>query len=60
MAISKPGIASLLIGLLVVAGSWYFWFQSAGIWAMAVAIVQGGLILFGLFMALIGILMLVI
>ncbi|MFH1750354.1 MAG: hypothetical protein ABH863_01610 [Candidatus Micrarchaeota archaeon] len=60
MAISKPGIASLLLGILLLLGSWYFWFQGAGIWQLLVVILQGGLMLFGLFMVLIGVLMLII
>lgn len=60
MAVSKPGIVSLLIGLLVIIASWYFWFQSTGIWQMLILTIQGGIVIFGLFMVLIGFLMLII
>ncbi|HLC47473.1 MAG TPA: hypothetical protein VJI13_00205 [Candidatus Norongarragalinales archaeon] len=60
MAISKPGIISLLVGLLVLFASWYLGFQASGLAQMLIVTVQGGAILFGLFMMLIGILMLVI
>ncbi|MFH1106400.1 MAG: hypothetical protein V1787_00740 [Candidatus Micrarchaeota archaeon] len=58
--LSKAGIASLILGLLVIAASWYYWFQSAGAWAMLGVAVQGAVILFGVFLAFIGLLMLAV
>ncbi len=59
MSISKPGLASLIIGLLMVGGVWYLAFPAA-ITEMIIATILGGIVLLGLFLILIGILMLII
>jgi hypothetical protein len=60
MAISKPGIVSLILGILLVVGVWYFGFQNLGIMALIITTIAGGIVLLGLFLMLIGILMLII
>ena len=67
MKVSKIGIASFLLGLILVLGTWWFGFYN-GVAGMAVksliaaivVTIQGGLILFGLFLLFIGLLMLLI
>ena len=60
MAISKTGIASLLLGIFLVAVTVYLGFPGATLWAIVGSAILGGLILLGLFLMLIGVLMLVI
>ncbi|MFH1200555.1 MAG: hypothetical protein V1708_05810 [Candidatus Micrarchaeota archaeon] len=58
--ISKTAIASLLLGLVVMAGTYLYAFQSAGPWIMLVVAVQGGVILLGALLVFLGLLMLVV
>ena len=58
--LSKTGIASLIIGLAIVVGTYFYAFASAGPWIMFVVTVQGAIVLLGLFLILIGALMLAI
>lgn len=66
MRVSKVGIASLLIGLVLLLGIWYalFYSPSGGVVdsviSAIVVIVEGGLMLLGILLIVIGILMLVI
>ncbi|MFH0972275.1 MAG: hypothetical protein ABIG96_04835 [Candidatus Micrarchaeota archaeon] len=60
MAISKTGVASLLLGIFLVAVTAYFGFPGATLWAIIGSTILGGLMLLGLFLMLIGALMLVI
>lgn len=62
MAISKPGLVSLILGLLILGGTWAFGFSMsiAGLIAMVQITITGAIILLGLFLAFIGILMLII
>ncbi|MFH0971329.1 MAG: hypothetical protein V1835_02060 [Candidatus Micrarchaeota archaeon] len=60
MAISKPGLVSLILGILIVAAAYWLGFQNSGIFAMLITTMQGGIILLGLFLMLIGFLMVII
>ncbi|MBI5228875.1 hypothetical protein HY991_02105 [Candidatus Micrarchaeota archaeon] len=67
MRVSKIGLASLLLGLTLVLGTWWFGFYNGvqgmftkSIISAVVVTIQGGLILLGLFILFIGLLMLVI
>ncbi len=60
MAFSKTGLASVLLGLLILAGVWFYAFQSSGLWVMLLVTVQGGVVLLGLFLVFIGLLMLLL
>ncbi len=63
MKIDKFGIGSLVVGVLIVLGMLQFFFMDKG-WNMAglidavIVTVQGGVILLGLFLVVIGILLL--
>ena len=60
MSVSKTGLGSLLIGVLILALAWVFYFAPLGFGALVVTTVMGGIVLLGLFFLLIGILMIVI
>ena len=60
MGISKTGIASLIVGLVILALTWMFHFETMGITAMVLTTILGGIVLLGLFFAVIGLLMVVI
>lgn len=67
MEINKVGLGSLVIGLLIVLGMWYFIFYPQAPTNVLQAIInavvvtlQGGIILFGLLLFVLGVLMLVI
>lgn len=58
--LSKTGIAALLLGLVILLGTYFYAFASAGLWIMFIVAVQGAVILLGLFLVFIGLLMLAI
>lgn len=65
MKIDKFGVGSLVIGLLIVLGMLHFLFMvPAGGWSVAglvnavTVVIEGGIILFGIFLTVIGILLL--
>ncbi len=58
--LSKTGIASLILGLAVLLGTYFYAFASAGPWIMLIVTVQGAVVLLGLFLVFIGLLMLAI
>lgn len=64
MQFSKVAFGSLLAGLLLLAGLWYFVYQSADLAAslvnMALAAVYGGLVWVGVLLFILGFLMLVV
>jgi len=64
MQFSKVAFGSVLVGLLILAGIWYFAFQSPDVMgslvSMGVYAVVGGLVWVGLVLAILGILMIVV
>jgi hypothetical protein len=67
MAVNKVGFGSLVIGLLIVLGMWYFVFYPQApanvvqtIVNAIIITVEGGVVLFGLLLFVLGILMLII
>ena len=64
MQFSKVAFGSVLVGLLILAGIWYFAFQSSDVMgslvSMGVYAVVGGLVWVGLVLAILGILMIVV
>ena len=58
--LSKTGIASLVLGLAILLGTYLYSFAGAGLWIMLVVTVQGAVVLLGLFLMFIGLLMLAI
>ncbi|NYZ77879.1 hypothetical protein H0N96_00565 [Candidatus Micrarchaeota archaeon] len=67
MGVSKAGIGSLLIGLVLLLLVWFFAFApphsgsiSAGLISLVITAVLGGLVLFGLLLLVIGVIILII
>ncbi len=67
MGVSKAGIGSLLIGLVLLLLLWFFAFApphsgsiSAGLISLVKTAVLGGLVLFGLLLLVIGVIILII
>ncbi|MEK6843303.1 MAG: hypothetical protein AABY04_02345 [Candidatus Micrarchaeota archaeon] len=60
MNVSKPGIISLLIGALVVIAVATYGFAGQSVLAIVFTTLMAGLILFGLFLMLVGALMLIV
>lgn len=64
MQFSKVGAGSLVFGLVFLAAIWQFGFSSPnvlhGVLTMLITAIVGGLIWFGLFVAVVGLLMLLV
>ena len=60
MGVSKTGMASLLLGVVILALAWLFYFSAKGVMALVLTTVMGGVVLLGLFFALVGLLMIAI
>ena len=58
--VSKAGAASLIMGLIVLSGTYFLSFQQAGIIAMLASAITGALVLLGAFLFLLGVVMLVL
>lgn len=63
MKIDKFGVGSLIVGILIILGMLEFFFMeeswtAAGLISAVIVTVQGGIILLGLFLVIIGILLL--
>ena len=58
--ISKSGIISLILGVILILGVWLTSFQQTGIMMMLAATFLGGLVLLGLFLIVLGLLILFI
>ena len=57
MEFSKTAVACLLLGVLVLLGSWLAWFSQLGFYALASTVLVGGALWLGILLVVLGLLM---
>ena len=58
--VSKAGALSLIMGLSILLATYFIGFQQAGMWALIAAAITGAIVLAGIFLLVLGIIMLTV